>query len=469
MRSASRNQKGPFSSLSRWLTWRILPNQRFRLTREGRGYFLIWLTLLGIGLQQQSNLILLTAGFAAGPIVASILISGRMIRRLQVSRRTPGYVFAGETLNIDYSLENQRRHLSALALCIEDELIPADRAAAGANRIAPRVVFSRVSGRSRARLRWSGSSPTRGRYTFRTLELVTRSPFGLMERRMTLPAEDEILVYPCVGKLTRRWHQRYRESTETKRGLRYDRSSQQQEYHGLREYRAGDSPRWIHWRTTARLGQPMVKEFEQQNEQDLAVLLDPWLPRTRAQSEQREAVEEAIRFAATLCLEVCRQSGRKLTLGWTGPTYGVRQGSASVKFLHEILQELAVLRPSSEGSLHKLFDVLPPSTLRQSYLVVVTTRSLKLADEMEKSFRLASPTGRGLASRIMLLDVSRGDQADLVQYNRKSTTPSTSTTLEPVTRLDHHSAANGSNGQLDTDTSAQRLTTLAEQQSQERT
>ena len=66
----------------------------------------------------------------------------------------------------------------------------------------------------------------------------------------------------------------------------------------------------------------MVKEFEQQNEQDLAILIDPWLPRTKATPEQREAVEQAISFAATLCLETCRHQGRRLVLGWTGPTPG---------------------------------------------------------------------------------------------------------------------------------------------------
>ncbi len=399
---------------------RMLPNQRIRLTREGRGYILIWLALLAIGLQQQSNLILLTAGFAAGPVVASILISGGMIRRLRVNRRAPGYVFEGDTLSLDYTLENQRRYLAALALTLEDELTPALRSAAGNNRIAPQLVFSRVQSRSRTRLRWSGSSPTRGRYRFISFDLVTRSPFGLMERRVTIPSEGELLVYPRVGQLTRRWHQRYRESTETKRGLRYDRSSQQQEYHGLREYRAGDSPRWIHWRTTARIGLPMVKEFEQQNEQDLAVLLDPWLPRTRATPEQREAVEEAVRFAATLCVEVCRQSGRKLTMGWTGATHGLRQGSASIKFLHEILEQLAILRPSSEGQLHHLLDALPATTLRQSFLVVISTRAINLTEEMERSMRLSTPTGRGLASRVVLLDISKSDQTDLVLYNKKT-------------------------------------------------
>ena len=195
-----------------------------------------------------------------------------------------------------------------------------------------------------------GSSPKRGRYRFRTLEVVTRSPFGLLERRVTISEPGELIVYPAVGRLTRRWHLVQRQATETRRGQRHDRSAQQQEYHGLRDYRPGDSPRWIHWRTTARLGEPMVKEFEQQNEQDLALLLDPWLPRTKVTAEQREALEQAVQFAATVCLETCRQSGRRLLAGLDRRRRPAsRQGPASVKLLHELLEQLAVLRGLGRG------------------------------------------------------------------------------------------------------------------------
>ena len=91
-----------------------------------------------------------------------------------------------------------------------------------------------------------------------------------------------MLVYPRIGHLTRRWFQIQRQATENRQGQRHDSSAQQVEYHGLRGYRSGDSPRWIHWRTSARRGELMVKEFEHQNEQDLAILIDPWLPRGKA-------------------------------------------------------------------------------------------------------------------------------------------------------------------------------------------
>jgi uncharacterized protein (DUF58 family) len=403
--------------LARLVARGLLPNERLRWTREGLWYFGVWLGLLWIGLYQQSNLILLTAGLAAGPIVASFFVSAAMIRRLRVVRRVPPYAFAGDGLAIDYTLENQRRRTAALAVIVEDDLVPADRGGAATGRLSPRVVFARVPGRDRSRVRWQGISPARGRYRFGAFDMVTRAPFGLVERRATIAAPGELIVYPAVGRLARRWHQVQREATETRRGRRHDRTAHQQEFHGLRDYRPGDNTRWIHWRTTARIGQPMVKEFEQQNDQDLAVLVDPWLPRTKVTPEQREALEAAIRFAATVCLETCRHTGRRLLLGWTGPTPGVRHGPASVKLLHELLEILAVMRPASEGSLAPLLDAMPPAILREALLVVVGTRPINLAEETERSARLSGVGGRGLAGRVLVLDASRGDLDDLVRYD----------------------------------------------------
>jgi uncharacterized protein (DUF58 family) len=402
-------------------TFQVLwPNERLRWTREGWCYLGVWILLLGTGFYHQVNLILLVAGLAIGPVFSSFFVTIATLRGLRVSRRVPAYIFSGDPLVLDYTLENVRRWTAALATVVEDQMVPVDRTVSGSDRLTPHVFFARVPARGRARLRWQGPSPRRGKYRFETIEVITRSPFGLMERRVSWSEPGELIVYPTVGQLARRWQLLQREAMQAKRGVRHDRSAQQQEYHGLRDYRPGDSPRWIHWRTSARVGKPMVKEFERQHEQDLAILLDLWLPRNKVTAEQRETLEEAIRFAATVCLETCRQAGRRLLLGWTGATPGVVQGPASVKLLHELLEQLATLRPSSEGQLSSLFDVLPPSALREAVLVIVSTRPINLIEEAERSARLSGGAARGLMGRVIVLDASKGDLADLVRYGESS-------------------------------------------------
>ena len=392
----------------------LVPTERTILTREGSGYFVVMVVLLGAGLWQQVNLILLVSTLAAGPFLASWLGGRALLRRLSVIRRVPSYVFSGDPLVVDYTLENGRRWTAALALFMEDSLVPVDRSTPGA-AITPRVFFPRVPAQDRARLRWQGPTPRRGKYHFHNLELGTRAPFGLVERRVAIPLEQVIVVYPRIGRLTRRWFQLQRQSSEHRVGKRHDRSSQQEEYHGLRDYRPGDSPRRIHWRTSARRGELMVKEFEQQNEQDLALLIDPWLPRTKVAPELRETLEQAISFAATVCLESCRRQGRRLILGWTGATPEVCHGQASVKLLHELLEQLAVLRPATEGTLAELLDALPATSVRGSLLCIVSTRPVNLAEEAERSMCLGGASARTLLGRAIVLNAAAGELSELVQ------------------------------------------------------
>jgi uncharacterized protein (DUF58 family) len=255
------------------------------------------------------------------------------------------------------------------------------------------------------------------------MTMITRFPFGLMERSSLVADEESFVIYPRIGHLTRKWHLVHRQSTMTKRGQKQDRSSQQLEYHGLRDYRPDDSPRWIHWRTSARINQLMVKEFEQQNEQDLAILLDPWLPRNRATDQMRRHVEDAIEFTASLCVDLCRAGRRRVSLGWIGATADLRQGQASVRLLHEMLESLATMKVNHELSLFQLFDILPPATLREAIFVIVTTRPLEIAEEAARSDRLNAAAGRGLMNRMVLLDVSRGDLKGLVEYDEIHAAP----------------------------------------------
>ena len=58
-----------------------------------------------------------------------------MLRRLSVQRRLPAYVFSGDPLVIDYTVENGRRWFAALALFLEDLLVPVDRSISGATNV----------------------------------------------------------------------------------------------------------------------------------------------------------------------------------------------------------------------------------------------------------------------------------------------------------------------------------------------
>ena len=158
----------------------------------------------------------------------------------------------------------------------------------------------------------------------------------------------------------------------------------------------------------------MVKEFEQDKDQFLALLLDPWLP-TKPTAQQNLAVEEILQFAATVCVETCRQPGRRMLLAWTGATPSVRQGPASQRMMHELLSNLSVLQGSSQGNIASLLEVIPPGIIRDSTVVIVTTRTIRLSDEVKQATKQAEAKIRGLSSKALVLNVTEGELSPFFQ------------------------------------------------------
>ena len=128
-----------------------------------------------------------------------------------------------------------------------------------------------VSGRSTgARMCSSGcrgdatSSSRRGRSS------TTRS--GWLAPRSMLAAGGALLVYPRLVPLERLFSESGAHAQDGRRLLL--RRPSGFDLHSVREYEQGESLRKVHWRTTARRGQLMVKELEDAPRDEIAVLLD---------------------------------------------------------------------------------------------------------------------------------------------------------------------------------------------------
>src|SRR5262249_54217276 len=115
------------------------------------------------------------------------------------------------------------------------------------------------------------------------------------------------------------------------------------DFHGLREFRSGDNPRAIHWRSTARRGELILREFQQNREPTFTFVLDLFLPKPlNADSIRR--VEFALSFVASLIVQRGRECRDGLmTLAASGTNVFRWEGHGTANSLEELFDGLAVI------------------------------------------------------------------------------------------------------------------------------
>ncbi len=374
--------------------------RRTTICREG------WYCLLVLGMvfagamARDVNLLLLLAGMLAGPMILSWRAVAVSLRGLQVQRKLPRSICAGDLLVAGISLSNTRRKVGSWAVVVEEQIRrESDRSPE--EPITPAVLFPYVPAGQSRKGAYRGRLTQRGRYRLGPLRLSTRFPFGLLRRTITLGETDTLTVFPRLGVLTRRWAARRRVSIEgTNRRER--RHGTEGDFYGVRQWRTGDSRRWIHWRSSARLGELVVCQFEQPRSRDLALLVDLWQPE-RPQPQHLENVELAVSFAASVVADLCRKGSSNLVLCASGSPPRCISGPASAPLLQDAMERLAVAEGHSEDRLGELLDLAVNEIEPGTEIVLIGTRPV---DPARLEALPADPARRAAVRRLRCVDTS---------------------------------------------------------------
>src|SRR5262245_18946709 len=116
------------------------------------------------------------------------------------------------------------------------------------------------------------------------------------------------------------------------------------EFVGTRDYREGDPVKNIHWRSWARRGEPVVKEYQEEYFCRIAIILDTFLPR-KPRPADAAGFEAAISVAASIA-DFFSRSEYIVDILAAGPDiYEVSVGR-SLGYLGNILDVLSCLEPS---------------------------------------------------------------------------------------------------------------------------
>jgi uncharacterized protein (DUF58 family) len=187
---------------------------------------------------------------------------------------------------------------------------------------------------------------------------------------------------------------------------RHRRGLTEGDFYALREWRNGDSRRWIHWRTSAKLGTLAVRQHEQRRSCDVIVILDLYQSASPS-NQERALVEATISFAATAIVDLCRHGGSWLGLIVSSREVGCWSGAASALFAQELLEHLSVCQGSETMRLATAANHLDDMRRRGVKVIMLSTRSRE--DALQSLEHKTAEAARSLLAAAIWLNGAGGE------------------------------------------------------------
>jgi uncharacterized protein (DUF58 family) len=312
------------------------------LTTRGRS-FLAAAAAAGVSalVLGERDLLRVAVLLAALPLLAAAYV-GRSRYKLACTRSLdPGRAPVGSSARVILRLQNMSR-LPTGTLLLEDRL----PYALGSR---PRVVLERLGAHQASSVAYTVRADVRGRYPVGPLVIRLTDPFGLCELNRSFPSVDRLTVIPQVVQLPKvRLAGEYAGTGDSR--------ARSVAVHGeddaaTREYRRGDDLRRVHWRSTARTGELMVRREEQPWDSRATVVLD-----TRVFAHRGEGPTASFEWAVSAAASVAmylRDAGYRVRLV-TGS--GVDVDATDVDGEGVILDTLADVKLAQNGDVSILVE-----------------------------------------------------------------------------------------------------------------
>ncbi|MFG6103469.1 DUF58 domain-containing protein [Leptothoe sp. EHU-05/26/07-4] len=217
--------------------------------------------------------------------------------------------------------------------------------------IAPAVGIPVLAAQGTTEIKGEITPLRRGLLQFETMTLACPDPLGLFNACVRLPLPQSVLILPKrypVPSFQLPERQGYQPG-----GLSLALSvGESEEFWSLRDYRPGDSPRKVHWKSWAKLGKPVVREEQAEYFVHQALVLDTFQPESFS-----EILEEAISVAASLAGEMQNQESL-LDLIFSGLGGGYVTLGRGLGQTERILELLASVVPCQDKPFGSLLPIM---------------------------------------------------------------------------------------------------------------
>lgn len=346
---------------------------RLQLTNEGLLWLMAALLLGAVGWWKSINLVLLLAYLMAVLLVINGLLARVQVRRVTVSREPTPPVFAGEEATLRVNVANTGSRPATVSV---ESRVGDDATGWLVLKLSPGTAVFCTTRRG---------FPLRGVFPTPPARVSSSFPLALLRCEGYSGGRNELFVLPALGGIDtaglRRWVFMQAGGDGRARKVLRRVTTDQADVRGVRPYRPGDAIRSIHWRTSARRGELMVREYDAAPSPDLIVVVEPWLP-VDPSAVHRGNLEAALSLAATIAQTWIQVYGTRVTVAVAGDPASVRTTTATDKGLREALAPLAGVVGDSR------FDPLP---------VRVLGRGIARATRLVVSSRAGSPYAAALS------------------------------------------------------------------------
>ncbi len=346
----------------RWIGYKM----EFRITREGwfymAGILLVALPALNTG----NNLLFLILASLIAIILMSGILSSISLSGIALSLKLPEHIFAAHRAMVE--LQNEKLTLPSFSLRVE--AAKAKGSTAPAAMLETPVYFPYLPRHDSVQQIVPMTFPRRGVYCQEAFRIVTRFPFGFLQKSRHLNLKTEALVYPSVGP-----SEEYLEVLPGIQGaLESLAKGRGQDLYALRDYVPTDSARHVHWKASARYGSLMVREFAREDDCRILLVLDPHLSEDQAaglqmeNSAPNERFERAVSICASLAWHFYESNSLLQFRGATMETALAPAGD----LIFAILRYLALEQPLPPDPHQKLMAELAASP--DLFKIVVTSQ-----------------------------------------------------------------------------------------------
>jgi len=204
----------------------------------------------------------------------------------------------------------------------------------------------------------------RGYIYFSSARIARPGPLGLMRAIRKYTQQDQLLILPKTyrsPKIELKGLRKYQQGGMTQASAIGD----SQEFMSLRDYRPGDPLRTIHWRSYAKTGTPVVKEFHDEFFVRQGLILD-----TFREDKSNAVFEEAVSVAASFCLSLPGQDSL-LDLMFIGDQAYRFTSGRGIAQSENMLEVLACTNPCYEDTFNKLYELIPEYCNESSGMICV--------------------------------------------------------------------------------------------------